>query len=107
LSACTQLTKIGAYAFRNCSGFTGELKLPVNITEIGERAFSGCTQAEVKLSESVQTIGNGAFGSAADLDFNIAESYCKKVKIPSGAQYDRIKALVTGCRYPEDRIEAY
>ncbi|EPF26501.1 hypothetical protein HMPREF1221_00988 [Treponema socranskii subsp. paredis ATCC 35535] len=107
LSACTKLTKIGAYAFRNCSGFTGELKLPVNITEIGERAFSGCTQAEVKLSESVQTIGNGALGSAADLDFNIAESYCKKVKIPSGAQYDRIKALVTGCRYPEDRIEAY
>ena len=107
LSACTKLTKIGAYAFRNCSGFTGELKLPKSLTEIAGSAFSGCTQAEVKLSESVQTIGNGAFGSAADLDFNIAESYCKKVKIPSGAQYDRIKALVTGCRYPEDRIEAY
>ena len=107
LSACTKLTKIGAYAFRNCSGFTGELKLPKSLTEIAGSAFSGCTQAEVKLSESVQTIGNGAFGSAADLDFNIAESYCKKVKIPSGAQYDRIKALVTGCRYPEDRIESY
>ena len=131
LSACTQLTKIESYAFsgckgftgalklpanitkidnmafRNCSGFTGELKLPVSLTGIGSDAFSGCTQAEVKLSESIQTIGNRAFGSAADLDFDIAESYCKKVKIPSGAQYKRIKALVTGCRYPEDRIESY
>ena len=107
LSACTKLTKIKYAAFRNCSGFTGELKLPVSLTGIGSDAFSGCTQAEVKLSESIQTIGNRAFGSAADLDFDIAESYCKKVKIPSGAQYKRIKALVTGCRYPEDRIESY
>nr|WP_180486808.1 leucine-rich repeat protein [Treponema socranskii] len=134
LSACSQLTKIGDFAFRNCSGFTGELKLPVNLTEIGERAFSGCTgftgsldlsacskltkiesyafsgctRAEVKLSQNITKIGSEAFGRAADVLYSdMADSYCKKVKIPNGAQYDRIKALVTGCRYPEDRIESY
>ena len=108
LSACTQLTKIGFDAFNNCSGFTGELKLPVSLTGIGSDAFSGCTRAEVKLSQNITKIGSEAFGRAADVLYSdMADSYCKKVKIPNGAQYDRIKALVTGCRYPEDRIESY
>ena len=130
------ITEIGEAAFYNCSGLTGLIVFPQSLrkiktfdmagtfgectglteldfsactalTEIGSYAFSGCTQAEVKLSESVQTIGNRAFGSAADLDFDIADSYCKKVKIPSGAQYKRIKALVKQSPYPEERIEAY
>ena len=130
------LTELDGGAFYNCSGLTGLIVFPQSLrkiktfdmagtfgectglteldfsactalTEIGSYAFSGCTQAEVKLSESVQTIGNRAFGSAADLDFDIADSYCKKVKIPSGAQYKRIKALVKQSPYPEERIEAY
>ena len=108
LSACTKLTKIENAAFRNCSGFTGELKLPVSLTGIGSDAFSGCTRAEVKLSQNITKIGSEAFGRAADVLYSdMADSYCKKVKIPNGAQYDRIKALVTGCRYPKDRIESY
>ena len=107
LSACTKLTKIEGGAFRNCSGFTGELKLPVSLTGIGSDAFSGCTQAEVKLSQNITKIGSEAFGRTADVLYDMADSYCKKVKIPSGAQYKRIKALVKQSPYPEERIEAY
>ncbi|MGI0528606.1 leucine-rich repeat protein [Treponema socranskii] len=103
LSACTKLTKIGYQAFSGCSGFTGELKLPANITEIEYDAFSGCTKAEIKLPQSITEIEDSAFGYKLD-----SGSLCKKVKVPNVApHYDRIKALVTRSRYPEDRIEAY
>ena len=102
------VTEIADSAFSGCTGLTqADFSQCTSLTKIGKYAFSGCTQAEVKLSESVQTIGNRAFGSAANLDFDIAESYCKKVKIPKGAQYERIKTLVKQSSYPEERIEAY
>ena len=36
------VTIIGDYAFRNCSGFTGNLIIPSSITEIGKNAFYYC-----------------------------------------------------------------
>ena len=56
----------------------------------------------IKLPESILTIGNGAFGDKDD-----EETLCKNVLIKSGDQYDRIKGLVTGSRYPEARIGEY
>ena len=100
LQACTQLTTIGDDAFKDCRGFSGELPLPANLTEIGSGAFSGCTQAEIKLPQSITSVGICAFGNGSG-------SYCKKVKIPNGTQHDRIKTLVTQSFYPEKRIESY
>ena len=36
-----QLTKIGSFAFYGCSGLTGDLKIPDNVTSIGSSAFYG------------------------------------------------------------------
>ena len=128
LSACTGLAQIGERAFSNCTtleaadfsacislrgidenAFNGcdallsaDLSRCAQLTEIKDGAFFFCKQAEVKLPESIQTIGNGAFGYKDD-----EETLCKKVLIKSGAGYDRIKGLVTGSGYPEARIEAY
>ena len=128
LSACTGLAQIGERAFSNCTtleaadfsacislrgidenAFNGcdallsaDLSRCAQLTEIKDGAFFFCKQAEVKLPESILTIGGGAFGYKDD-----EETLCKKVLIKSGAGYDRIKGLVTGSGYPEARIEAY
>jgi len=128
LSACTALAQIGERAFSDCTTLeAADFSACPNLREIDENAFNGCDalrsadlsrctllttiksgafffckQAEVTLPESIQTIGNGAFGDKDD-----EETLCKKVLIKSGAEYDRIKGLVTGSRYPEDRIGSY
>jgi len=35
------------------------------------------------------------------------ETFCKKVLIKAGAQFDRIKKLVIDSGYPVDRIDSY
>ena len=90
-----------AGTFGECTGLTElDFSACTALTEIGSYAFSGCTQAEVKLSQNITDIDSGAFGKAVD-------SYCKKVKIPNGTRYYLIKVLVKQSSYPEERIEAY
>jgi len=87
LSACTSLTTIGKYTFEDCTGLN-EVKLPANLTEIGQRAFNDCPietlyigcdikdsiisnltreysvkqhLKNLKLGEGVSTIGDRAF----------------------------------------------
>ncbi|MEL3905972.1 MAG: leucine-rich repeat protein [Treponema sp.] len=97
------LTEIDGGAFSGCTGLTSiDLSGCARLKKIGWYAFGGCTDAEIKLPESITEIEGIAFGRNED-------SYCKKVLIKSGADFERIKALVTGtpCNYPADRVEQY
>ena len=64
------VTSIGSFAFRGCSGLTGELKIPDGMTSIGSSAFSGCSglTGELKIPDSVTSIGAGAFGGCSGLE---------------------------------------
>ena len=100
------VTVIGANAFNFYFLLEeADLSACTTLIRIETNAFFACSQATVKLPESITMIASGshAFGDSADLN----ESCCKKVLIKSGAEYDRIKSLVTGSGYPADRIEAY
>ena len=100
------VTVIGANAFNFYFLLEeADLSACTTLIRIETNAFFACSQATVKLPESITMIASGshAFGDSADLD----ESCCKKVLIKSGAEYNRIKGLVTGSGYPEARIEAY
>ena len=48
------LTSIGAYTFYNCGGITGTLVLPKGILRIGDRAFSGDSEALAPKPASVE-----------------------------------------------------
>lgn len=60
------VTSIGKYAFYGCSGFTGDLILPVAMTTIGGFAFQNCSGFDgiLDLGGTV-TIGNYAFHSCS------------------------------------------
>ena len=106
LSGCIKLTKIGGVVFGSCTALTSiDLSRCINLTEIGGDAFYGCTNLEVKLPENIATIEEKAFGSPAS--YYISESFCKKVLIKSGPNFNRIKQLVIDSGYPEDRIGSY
>lgn len=90
------ITSINGWAFQECSNLTS-VELPSKLKTLGTYAFSICEKAEIKLHENIQTIGKNAFGWNDD-------SFCKKVLIKKGAEFERIKKLVKDSRYPEDRI---
>lgn len=99
-------TVIGANAFNFYFLLEeADLSACTTLIRIEANAFFACSQATVKLPESITMIASGshAFGDSADLN----ESCCKKVLIKSGAEYDRIKGLVIRSGYPEDRIGSY
>ncbi|MCR4915066.1 MAG: leucine-rich repeat protein [Prevotella sp.] len=55
------VTKVGAYAFKGCSGITAMI-LPEGIKEIGDYAFANATaMTSISLPESLEIIGTGAF----------------------------------------------
>lgn len=39
----SNITKIGAYAFKDCTGITGEVSIPSTVSQIGTYAFWNCT----------------------------------------------------------------
>ncbi|MBO7618767.1 MAG: leucine-rich repeat protein [Bacteroidales bacterium] len=57
------VTSIGYYAFSGCSGFTGDLTIPNSVTTIGESAFEGCSgfTGSLTIGNSVTSIGDFAF----------------------------------------------
>lgn len=59
------VTAIGNHAFRDCTGFTGNLVIPNTVRSIGELAFGGCTglTGSLTLSENLVSIGELAFVS--------------------------------------------
>ena len=62
------VTSIGNYAFRGCSGLTGELNITNSVTEIGFEAFAWCNGlTSVVIGNSVTSIGNAAFRDCSGL----------------------------------------
>ena len=103
LSSCTELTIINWYIFENCTSLNDvDLSGCTKLISINIQAFSGCIEAKVKLPENIIATGGKVFG----YDNN---TYCKRVCIKEGTNFNRIKNLVTGypCSYPADRIEQY
>ena len=103
LSSCTELTIINWYIFENCTSLNDvDLSGCTKLISINIQAFSGCIEAKVKLPENITATGGKVFG----YDNN---TYCKRVCIKEGANFNRIKTLVTGypCSYPADRVGQY
>ncbi len=64
------VTKIGDYAFYNCTNLS-YMQLPSNLTRIGSHAFSGCCRLETRTFEgyidNVRNIGSYAFENCSKL----------------------------------------
>ena len=110
LSGCKGLTTIGKSSFYDCTNplLCLDLSECTSFAKIEKEVFDSCSK--VKLPESITTIEKWAFGYPGSPDFPPSgwpPSFCKKVLIKSGSNFDRIKQLVIDSGYPEDRIESY
>ena len=95
------ITTIGASAFENCKKIDAvDLSACADLTTIGVQAFKSCTEAVITLHVKVSSVGTAGFGNSND-------SYCKKVRIPRGADGDNLKYRVKNSGYTEARIERY
>jgi uncharacterized repeat protein (TIGR02543 family) len=68
------LTSIGNQAFHGCSGLADSLAFPENLTSIGSSAFYGCSGLTDSLTfpESLTTIGSSAFYGCRSLTGSLA-----------------------------------
>jgi hypothetical protein len=59
----SNITRIGAYAFKDCTGITGEISVPATVSEIGTYAFWNCSSlTSVFLNRTERTtIGKNMF----------------------------------------------
>lgn len=77
MSIPSSVTKIGDYAFYNCTNLTS-IELPSGVTEIGDYAFYNCTNlSSLTLPSGVKEIGFSAFQGCKSLT---------SVTIPSGVK---------------------
>lgn len=61
------VTEIGQYAFSNCSNLTS-VTIPSSVTSIGDTAFSGCTSLPgITIPTGVTSIGTNAFSNCSSL----------------------------------------
>ena len=64
------LTRIGSYAFYECSGLSGALTIPASVTSIGDYAYTHCsslTSLSFASGSKLQTIGTSAFAGCEGL----------------------------------------
>ena len=65
------LKRIGNYAFYNCWNLSGHLIIGDQVTEIGTKAFGGCSSvSQLTVGRNVEYIGDYAFGSGVDATYN-------------------------------------
>ena len=62
------VTNINAVAFRYCDSLS-HVFLPFSLTSIGIRAFANTNISNIRIPESVQTIGTGAFEGIDTIDY--------------------------------------
>lgn len=67
LIECTELTYIGSNAFDGCVNYTGSLKIPANVTSIGDCCFRNSGIEEVYTNYKINTIPEYAFSECKDL----------------------------------------
>nr|WP_315315969.1 leucine-rich repeat domain-containing protein [Treponema denticola] len=95
------ISEIKSSAFENCKKIDAiDLSACADLTTIGVQAFKSCTEAVITLHVKVSSVGTAGFGNSND-------SYCKKVRIPRGADGDNLKYRVKNSGYTEARIERY
>jgi hypothetical protein len=89
------VTSIGGEAFRNCSNLTS-ISIPVSVSLIGSSAFENCTGlTSIFISEGVTSIGEGAFwgiGGLIIVDDN--NQYFSDI---DGVLYDKDQATIIQC----------
>ena len=63
------MTTIGSGAFRECSGFTGDLTIGASVSSIGDAAFYGCPgfTGTLTLTHELASVGNAAFENCSGL----------------------------------------
>lgn len=70
----SKVQSIGKYAFYNAASLES-IKLPDNVTSIGQSAFAGCVDADFNLGSGISAVGNDAFkgckGNNLRIEFNI------------------------------------
>ena len=60
------VTSIGNNAFEECYNITS-IKLPENITNIGDYAFHACSFTSIDISDDITSIGDDAFSGCSSL----------------------------------------
>ena len=67
------LATIGYYAFFERKSFTGDLNIPISVTNIGENAFQGCSNftGNLTIPNSVTSIGDWAFWGCSGFTHNL------------------------------------
>ena len=69
VSIGNSVTSIGDYAFYDCSGLTGTLRIPNSVTSIGNQAFCNCNGlTSVSIGNGVTSIGTGVFSGCSGLE---------------------------------------
>ncbi len=110
--------RIGSYAFRDCSGLTGDLVFSEKLKEIGIYSFEACSGIRsVCISEGIECLASYAFSKCTGLEElalpntlkeiqAAAFSGCvglKKVTIPISTVYEKEKwASFSGCTNIEE-----
>lgn len=85
------LTFIGERAFDDCLGFTGELILPEGLTSISDYAFHGLKgiAGTLLIPDNVTTIGDGAFRNIPKLTSVIFGKNVSTIGLTTSYYYDR------------------
>ena len=99
------VTKIGDYAFTECSSLTS-VDIPDGVTSLGDGAFCYCSGLEsVTLGSGLETIGDWAFEGCSSL----AEITCRATVPPVCGQYCFADVDISNCTLsvPEWAEEAY
>ena len=79
----SNITRIGAYAFKDCTGLTGEISVPATVSSIGQYSFWNCTNLSSLFLNSTGTT------TIADYAWNSYDNYA----------YDRIKLYMPLSQY--------
>ncbi|MBQ1994965.1 MAG: leucine-rich repeat protein, partial [Clostridia bacterium] len=88
------VTEIGDYAFSGCSNLN-EITIPDTVTEIGDYAFSGCSNLnEITIPEAVTKVGENAFVYCGSLkNINVEEGNSNYVS-ENGVLYNKDKTIL-------------